>query len=157
VEIVEEDPRTPTMKTVDFAEEDPKTPTMKTVDFVEEDPKTPTMKTINVANAYDWQQRAHDTEQELSIAYIRLERGKRKTQRLECQINEYIEALARSTQDCSMVMNQCQIVSNTNLGLSRELQKAKLMIETLEAVIVLLYKTSKERDGPSEQQGPKEG
>jgi hypothetical protein len=37
------------------------------------------------------------------------------------------------------VMDQCRTLSETNLGFSRELQKAKLMIETLEAVLMMLY------------------
>ena len=37
------------------------------------------------------------------------------------------------------MMNQCQSLSETNLSLSQDLQKAKLMIETLEAVIMMLY------------------
>ncbi|KAH6675989.1 hypothetical protein B0J14DRAFT_652815 [Halenospora varia] len=91
------------------------------VHVVEEAPQTPTMKIVNVADAYDWQQRAMDAEQALSIACIKLEREQRRTRRLRSQINEYIEALARSTQDCSHVMSQCQLVSNTNLALSQEL------------------------------------
>ena len=62
------------------------------------------------------------------------------------QINEYTEALTRSTQDCSQVMNQCQLLSSTNLALSQELRKAKLMVETLEAVIMMLYKSSPEKE-----------
>ena len=115
------------------------------------------MKTINIADAYDWQQRANIAEQELSIKHVKLERERRKTRRLQSQINEYIEALAHSTRDCSQVINQCQLTSNTNLVLSRELQKAKLMVETLEAVIVLLYTTSKDKDGRDSKAGSKGG
>jgi len=123
----------------------------------EVDPQTPTMKTINVADAYDWQQRATNSEEELAIVCIKYEKERRKARRLQSQINEYIKALARSTQDCSQVMNQCQVVSNTNTALSRDLQKAKLMIETLEAVIVLLYTTPKDMDGRAGTAGQREG
>ena len=50
-------------------------------------------------------------------------------------------------QNCSQVMNQCQLVSNTNLALSKELGKAKLMVETLEAIILLLYTSHSGKDG----------
>lgn len=105
------------------------------------------MKTVNAADVYDWQHRANHAEQELAIEHSKLERERRRTRRFQSQINEYIEALARSTQDYSQVMKQCQIVSNTNVVLSKELGKAKLMVETLEAVIVLLYtlRTGKDR------------
>lgn len=133
VEIIEEDIQTPILNPIEIADE--------------KDPQTPTMKTINVADAYDWQCRANNAEQELAIEHIKLERERRRNRRLRSQINEYIEALARSTQDCSQVMSQCQLVSNTSLAISQELQKAKLIVETLEAVIVLLYTTSKNKGG----------
>jgi hypothetical protein len=126
------------------------------VEVVEEDPQTPTMKNINVADTYDWQHRAIAAEQELSIERVKLERERRKTRRFQLQVNEYIEALARSVQDCSQAMNQCQLVSNANLALSEELRKAKFMVETLEAVILLLY-TSSRKMGEPVQQGPTEG
>ena len=132
--------------TVEVVEEDTQTPITINVDE-KNDPQTPTIRTINVADAYDWQQRANNAEQELSIVGIKLQQEKRRTRRLQSQINDYIEALARSTQDCSRVMGQCQLMSNTSLALSQELQKAKLMVETLEAVIVLLYTTSKDENG----------
>jgi DNA repair exonuclease SbcCD nuclease subunit len=139
---------------VEIVEEDPN----RSINVVEEDdPQTPTMTTINVADAYDWQQRANNAEQKLSIVDIKLQREKRRTRRLQSQINEYIEVLARSTQDCSRMMDQCQLVSNTNLAISQELQKAKLMVETLEAVIVLLYTTSKDKDGRDGTAGSKGG
>jgi hypothetical protein len=126
------------------------------VEVVEEDPQTPTMKNINVANSYDWQHRANAAEQELCIERIKLEREKRKTRRFQSQISEYTEALARSVQDCSHLVNQCQLISNANLALSGELRKAKFMVETLEAVILLLY-TSSRKIGEPAQQGPTEG
>lgn len=125
-------------------------------EVVEEDPQTPTMKNINVADVYDWQHRASAAEQELSIERVKLERERRRTRRFQSQINEYIEALARSVQDCSQVMNQCQLVSNANVALSEELRKAKFMVETLEAVILLLY-TASRKMGEGAQQGSTEG
>lgn len=117
---------------------------MPAVDFFEEDPQTPTMNTINVADAYDWQQRAHDFEQQLSVLGTKFERERRRSRRLQSQVNEYIEALGISTQNCSQVIQQCQLVSNTSLAISEKLRVAKLTIETLEAVIVLLYTSSKD-------------
>lgn len=104
------------------------------------------MKTVNVADAYDWQSRAYRAEQELGTERRKLERERKRSGRCRIQIDEYIEALARSTQDCCQMANQCQLLSNANLALSQELRKAKLMVETLEAVILMLYKLSPERD-----------
>jgi len=112
--------------------------TIDIVDF-EEDPRTPTMHNINVADAYDWQHRANMAEQELSIERTKLQREKRKGHRLQTQINEYIEALTRSTQDYSQARSQCQFLSNTNLVLSREVGRLRLVVQTLEGVIHLLY------------------
>ena len=117
---------------------------LPSVEFFEEDPQTPTLNTINVADAYDWQQRAHDFEQQLSVLGTKFERERRLNRRLQSQINEYIDALGRSTQNCSQVIHQCQLVSNTSLVISENLRVAKLTIETLEAVIVLLYTSSKD-------------
>jgi hypothetical protein len=102
-------------------------------------PITPRIKHINIADAFDLQNRANTAEHQLAIEYTNLERERRKNRRLQNHINDYMEALARSTQDCRKVMNQCLVISNTNLSLSRELEKAKVMVETLEAVIMLLY------------------
>jgi hypothetical protein len=112
--------------------------TIDVVDF-EEDPRTPTMHNINLADAYDWQHRAKIAEQELSIERTKLQREKRKGHQLQTQINEYIEALTRSTQDYSQARSQCQFLSNTNLVLSREVGKLRLVVQTLEGVIHLLY------------------
>lgn len=108
------------------------------------------MKPINIADAFDLQNRANTAELQLAIEYTKLERERRKTRRLQNQINDYIEALARSTQDCSQVMNQCLVISNTNLALSRELEKAKVMVETLEAVLMLLYTIRPGKDSCTE-------
>jgi hypothetical protein len=119
---------------------------MPSIEIVDEDPQTPTIKTVNVADAYDWQYRAYHAEQELSIERTKLEREKRRSRRFQIQIDEYIEALTRSTQDCCRMANQYQLLSNTNFAIAQELQKAKLMVETLEAVILMLYKLSPDRD-----------
>ncbi|RDL36271.1 uncharacterized protein BP5553_06883 [Venustampulla echinocandica] len=124
-----------------------------TVEIVEEDPQTPTLKTVNAADAYDWQQRANTSEQELSVVRVKFEREKRRTRRLQSQLNEYIEALAYSTQSCEQIMKQCQLASNTSLAISEDLRRAKIMVETLEAVIVLLYTSSKDRDGTAGLKG----
>jgi hypothetical protein len=121
------------------------------VEVLEEDPQTPTMKNINVADSYDWQHRANAAERELSIERVKLERERRRTRRSQSQINDYIEALARSVQDCSQVRNQCELVSNANLALSNELRKAKFMVETLEAVILLLYTSSRKIGEPAQE------
>ncbi|PVH75941.1 hypothetical protein DL98DRAFT_592664 [Cadophora sp. DSE1049] len=111
----------------------------------EEDPQTPTLNTINVADAYDWQHRANTAEQQLSVVITGLERQKRHTRRLHSQIKEYIDALGRLTRDNNHAINQCQLLSNANAHLSQEVRKAKLMVETLEAVILTLYKSSADK------------
>jgi hypothetical protein len=45
------------------------------------------------------------------------------------------------------MMNQCQLLSNANLALSQDLRKAKLMVETLEAVIMMFYTSSIDKGG----------
>jgi superoxide dismutase len=97
------------------------------------------MKEINVAEAYDWHHRAYIAEHELSIERTKLEREKRKSRRLQTQINEYIEALSCSTQRHSQTRNQCQFLSISNSVLSQEVAKLRLVVQTLEGVIHLLY------------------
>jgi hypothetical protein len=113
-------------------------PTVDIIDFVEA-PQTPTTNNINVADVYDWQHHANIAEQELSIERTKLQREKRKTHRFQAQINEYIEALACSTEDCRQARSQCQFLSNTNWVLSHEVGKLRLVVQTLEGVIHLLY------------------
>ena len=36
-------------------------------------------------------------------------------------------------------MSQCQALSETNVGLGRELLRVKVMVETLEAVLMMVY------------------
>lgn len=111
---------------------------------------------INIADVHDLQHRVHKAEQELAIERTKLARERRRTRRCQMQINEYIEALTRSTKDCSQVMNQCQLLSNSNIGLSQELRKAKLMVETLEAVIMMFYKSSPGGKTSTGTSGPNE-
>jgi predicted metal-dependent RNase len=112
---------------------------------VDEKPQTPKADSINVANLYDWQQRAYQAEQELQSARTKLERERRRSVRSQCQTGEYVEALARSSQDYAHVMEQCRALSSTNLGLAQELGKAKIMVETLEAVLMMLWGISPDK------------
>jgi hypothetical protein len=85
------------------------------------------------------QHRAHNTEQELSIERTKVAREIRKNRRLQSQVNEYVEALARCVHDCGQMKYHCDLLSNSILAKDQELQKAKLMVETLQAVIQMLY------------------
>lgn len=105
----------------------------------EKSPRTPTTRSVNLADLHDWQHRANLAEQELSIERTKLQREKRKSNRLESQINEYIDALTRSTQECIQTTNQCRYLSGTNAILSQEVGKLRLVVQTLEGVIYLLY------------------
>jgi predicted RNase H-like nuclease (RuvC/YqgF family) len=109
---------------------------------LEEAPQTPLMHTVNAAHAYDLNHRATAAEVELSTIQTKLAREKRKTRRLQSQIQEYMEALAQCVEQCTLMRNHCHIMSNTNLALSQELQKGKFMVETLEAVLQMLYKSA---------------
>jgi hypothetical protein len=48
-----------------------------------------------------------------------------------------------------MLMAQCQGVTNTNATLAKENHRAKVMVKTLEAVVMLLYTSRSENSGPS--------
>jgi chromosome segregation ATPase len=90
----------------------------------------------------DWQQRAKrasDAEHELANQRRQLNRVWKENRRLRQQVEEYCEALGRSTRDCTQLMSQCQQLSNANIGLARENEKAKFMVETLETVILMLH------------------
>jgi hypothetical protein len=102
---------------------------------------------VNVADAYDVQNRANNAERELSIARTKLTREIRKNRRLQQQIYEYMEALARTVQDCSVMKHHFELVSSSHLALSQESQREKLKVETLEAVIRMLYTSSLEKSG----------
>ena len=92
----------------------------------------------------DWQQRAGNAEHELATQRRRLNRAWKENRRLQQQVEEYCEALGRSTRDCTQLMSQCQQLSNANLGLTRENEKTKFMVETLEAVLMMLHAPRKE-------------
>ena len=104
-------------------------------------PLTPATQSVNVADAYDAQSRANNAERELSTA--------RTKRYLQQQNYEYMEALARAVQDCSVIRHHFDLVSSSHLALSQEYQKAKVMVETLEAVIRMLSTSSLERSGSS--------
>jgi chromosome segregation ATPase len=84
----------------------------------------------------DWQQRAGEAQRELVVQRRKL---KKDIHRLRQQVEEYCEALRRQTQDYTQLMSQCQQLSNTNINLVRENERARSMVETLEAVIMMLY------------------
>lgn len=109
---------------------------------LEEAPQTPLMHTVNAAHAYDLNHRATAAEVELSTVQTQLAREKRKTRRLQSQVQEYMDALEQCVGHCTLMRNHCHIMSNTNLALSQELQKGKFMVETLEAVLQMLYKSA---------------
>lgn len=133
---------------MEFSDEDPSTPKVHLIDITgDSNPQTPTLSATNEADAYDWQHRANIIEQKLSLESDKLQREKRKTRRLQTQINEYTDALARSTQDCAQVMKHCQLASDTNMAITQELRRSKVMVETLEAVIVLLFKVDMNGEG----------
>ena len=112
-------------------------------------PLTPATQKVNVADAYDAQSRANNAERELSTARTKLTREIRKNRCLQQQNYEYMEALARAVQDCSVIRHHFDLVSSSHLALSQECQKAKVMVETLEAVIRMLSTSSLERSGSS--------
>jgi ABC-type phosphate transport system auxiliary subunit len=83
----------------------------------------------------------------LSIKYIKLVRETRKNRQLQLQIDKYSEALNRSVYNYSLIRHHFQLISNSNLALSQELQKAKVIVKTLEAVIQMLYISSLNKFG----------
>ena len=117
------------------------------------------MSSVDIVDAHDWKQHAIAIEKSLStergktkraekmLRKLRNERDllRRQVDMLQCQNDEYSAALGRSTQDCSRVITQCRGLSETNLALGQELQKAKVMVETLEAVIMMLSLTGRQR------------
>lgn len=102
---------------------------------------------MNIAEAYDLQDRVTEAEKELSIVRNKLKEETRKSRRHEQQKFEYMDAHARALQDCNMLSHHFQLVSGSHLALSKEFEKAKLMVETLEAVIRMLYISSCEISG----------
>jgi chromosome segregation ATPase len=111
------------------------------------------MSSVDIVDAHDWKQHAIAIEKSLStergktkraekmLRKLRTERDllRKKVDMLQCQIEEYSVALGSSTQDCSRLINQCRGLSETNLALAKDIQKSKSMVETLEAVIMMLF------------------
>jgi hypothetical protein len=97
------------------------------------------MKSINIADAHDLQYRTNLAEQELSIEHTKFQREKRKTCRLQNQVNEYHETLTRSIQVGNGALSQTRYLSEANYLLAQEIQKQRIVIETLEAVIQKLH------------------
>jgi hypothetical protein len=89
-----------------------------------------------------------EVRKKLSTETIKYSNEQRRNRRLESQVNDYVDALQRSTADSIQVGNQYQMLCTVNIALSQELAKAKLIVETLEAVILLLYTTSKQTPTP---------
>ncbi|CZT07007.1 uncharacterized protein RAG0_12592 [Rhynchosporium agropyri] len=112
------------------------------IDDLEQLPLTPATQKVNVADAYDLQNRAKTAEQELSIARTKLTREIRKNRWLQLLNHEYMEALARAVQDYSVLRHNFDLVSSSHLALSQEFQKARVMVETLDAVIRTLSGSS---------------
>ena len=94
---------------------------------------------VDIIVTPNWKIRALDSEHKLSIERKKSERAERMVRKLRGQIDEYCEALNCSTQDHRRMISQYQALSNANLGLCQELQKAKVMVETLEAVLMMFY------------------
>jgi hypothetical protein len=86
-----------------------------------------------------WKQRAVDAEQKLSVEHKKNVRAYALVRKLRGQLDEYCEALGRSTEDCGRALDQCRTLADTNLRLGREFQRAKLMVETLESVLMMFY------------------
>ncbi|PVH67630.1 hypothetical protein DL98DRAFT_662547 [Cadophora sp. DSE1049] len=126
------------------------------IDNLEQLPLTPATQNLNLADAYDVRSRANNAERELSITRTKLTREIRKNRRLQQQNYEYMEALGRAVQDCSVMRHHFDLVSSSQLVLSQELQKAKVMVETLEAVIRMLSTCSFERSGSSDAMASRE-
>jgi septal ring factor EnvC (AmiA/AmiB activator) len=101
--------------------------------------RTPTMRSINVADAYDWQHRANAAEQKLLAERAKLTREKRKTRRLQSQVQESVKGWTTCTQ-------QCQVLTNSNYAFSQECQRLKAIIETLEHVIQRVFIPPRGRD-----------
>ena len=97
---------------------------------------------MNIANTFDIEYRVKQVDRELSTARARLTREIRKNRQLQQQSSDYIEALTRAVQDNSVIRYHFELLSGSHFTLSQEVQKAKVMVETLEAVIEMLYLSS---------------
>lgn len=95
---------------------------------------TPDIK-INVADVVDWEKRAKTAEQRLLIERTKLRQEQEKVRRLRYHGRTYIDALAHCVEDCTQMRNHCQILAGQNLALSHQFERAKLVVQTLEAII----------------------
>ncbi|KFZ11259.1 hypothetical protein V501_04852, partial [Pseudogymnoascus sp. VKM F-4519 (FW-2642)] len=107
--------------------------------------RTPTMRRVNVADAFDWQQRANVAEHELTIQQFKLAREKGTNRRLHSQLISSIEGWTVTSQ-------HMQALLNSNYSYSQDILRLKSTIETLEAMIQRLFVASrldnKERMSP---------
>lgn len=99
----------------------------------------PSTPRVIVTQTHDLRDRVDNAERELSVVRLKLSREVRKNRRSQQQINGYSEALTRTVHECNTVKYHFQLMSNSHLSLSRELEKAKIMVGTLEAVIQMLH------------------
>ena len=58
---------------------------------MEDGMRTPTMRSVNVADAFDWQQRANVAEHELTIQQFKLAREKGKNRRLTLNLSQALK------------------------------------------------------------------
>jgi CYTH domain-containing protein len=98
--------------------------------------RTPTMKSVNVADAFDWQQRANVAEHKLMIQQSKLAREKGKNRRLRSQHISNIKGWTVTT-------HRLQGLINSNYGYSQEVLRMKSAIEVLEAMIQRLIQASR--------------
>ncbi|CZT08609.1 uncharacterized protein RAG0_13607 [Rhynchosporium agropyri] len=116
-----------------------------TIDIVDfEEPRTPTMTALNVAELHDWQSRTKDTESELHTERKRLYQERKRTRRLQNEVNTYHNSLIISKRVSDEAIAQCQSLLHTNALLAQEVQKQKAAVETLETLIQKLCTESKE-------------
>ncbi|KAL5344944.1 hypothetical protein ACLOAV_009897 [Pseudogymnoascus australis] len=110
---------------------------------MEDGMRTPTMRNVNVADAFDWQQRANVAEHELTIQQSKLAREKGTNRRLHSQLISSIEGWTVTSQ-------HMQVLLNSNYGYYQEVLRLKSTIEALEAMIQRLFMVShnKERMSP---------
>ncbi|KFY28047.1 hypothetical protein V491_00653 [Pseudogymnoascus sp. VKM F-3775] len=99
---------------------------------MEDGMRTPTMRPVNVADAFDWQQRANIAEHELTVLQSKLAREKRTNRRLHSQLISSINGWTVTSQ-------HLQVLINSNYGYSQDILRLKSTIEALEAMIQRLF------------------
>ncbi|PVH69906.1 hypothetical protein DL98DRAFT_152380 [Cadophora sp. DSE1049] len=117
-------------------------PTIDTIDF--EEPRTPMITALNVADVHDLQSRIKDSESELATERRRLYHERKRTRRLQNEVDTYHNNLTISKRVSDEAINQCQSLLYTNALLAQEIQKQKTAVETLEALIQKLCTQHKE-------------